>query len=100
MRLTKQQQTAIKHLAEEIFGRDVVVIVFGSRVDDTKKGGDLDLLIKTNQAVNRPAVDAARMASRVSRLMNGRKVDVLIQAPTLKTLPIHTIAQETGIRLS
>jgi hypothetical protein len=31
--------------------------------------------------------------------MYGRKVDVLIKAPNLKLLPIHSIALAEGIRL-
>ena len=39
---------------------------------------------------------AARFSARVSRLMQGRKVDVLIAAPNLMRLPIHDIASKEG----
>ena len=39
---------------------------------------------------------AAQMAARVSRAMQGRKVDVLLSAPNLKRLPIHDIAFNEG----
>jgi uncharacterized protein len=47
MRLTDFEINVIKQSASEIFGSDVQVYLFGSRVDDTKKGGDIDLYIKT-----------------------------------------------------
>ena len=50
MRLTETEIHIIKHSATDIFGSDVAVFLFGSRVDDTKKGGDIDLYIKTNFA--------------------------------------------------
>ena len=49
MRLTPDQITAIKSAAAENFGTDASVSLFGSRVDDSKRGGDIDLLIRTSQ---------------------------------------------------
>lgn len=49
MRLTETDILSIQRSAEKIFGRDVHVFLFGSRVDDTLKGGDIDLLVKTEQ---------------------------------------------------
>ena len=51
------------------------------------------------QAVQEPALMAARLASRVSRSMHGRKVDVLLKAPNLLEQPIHRIATQEGVRL-
>ena len=47
MRLTPSQHSAIRTTATEIFGEDVIIWLFGSRVDDDKRGGDIDLLIET-----------------------------------------------------
>lgn len=44
MRLSKKELETIKETVENIFG-DVVVYLFGSRADDSKKGGDIDLYI-------------------------------------------------------
>lgn len=99
MRLSGADKSAIKQLAKELFGEDAQVVVFGSRVDDTVKGGDLDLLVTTNRRLDNPVLAAAQMSAKAGRLMNGRSVDVLIQAPPLKTLPIHKAALENGQRL-
>ena len=48
MRLTEFEINVIKQSARDIFGSDVQVFLFGSRVDDTKKCGDIDLYIKAN----------------------------------------------------
>ena len=42
---------------------------------------------------------SARLASRVSRAMQGRRVDVVLKAPNLMPQPIHQIAQQTGVVL-
>jgi hypothetical protein len=50
MRLTELQIAAIRETAAEIFGNDAGVWLFGSRTDDQKRGGDIDLLIQTRYA--------------------------------------------------
>lgn len=46
MRLTPVDVTEIKAAAAEVFGDDVVVRLFGSRVHDELEGGDVDLHIE------------------------------------------------------
>lgn len=45
MRLTDHQVKAITQLAHEIAGERAQVRVFGSRLDDDARGGDLDLML-------------------------------------------------------
>ncbi|MGD7036928.1 nucleotidyltransferase domain-containing protein [Methylotuvimicrobium buryatense] len=47
MRLSPMQKQAICESALRYFGKEVQVWLFGSRVDDTRKGGDIDLYIET-----------------------------------------------------
>ena len=44
MRLTAEQIAAIKFLATECFGDHAIVYLFGSRADQSRRGGDIDLL--------------------------------------------------------
>jgi len=96
MRLTNYQIQAIRRLAREVAGDQARVRVFGSRLDDTARGGDLDLMLELPEPVDNPALISARMAAKVSRTMSGRKVDVLLSAPNLMWLPIHDIAFKEG----
>lgn len=96
MRLTESQIEAIRQLAHQLVGQSVRVRVFGSRLDDAARGGDLDLMLELNEPMDNPALIAARMAALVSRVMHGRKVDVLLSAPNLMRLPIHDIAYSEG----
>lgn len=99
MRLTLEQVDAIRQVAAQVAGASARVWLFGSRVRDQERGGDVDLLLEVDEPVTEPAPLAARFAARVSRAMNGRKVDVIIGAPNLMRLPIHLIAKEEGVRL-
>lgn len=97
MRLTTQQILAIRNLAGQVAGERARVRVFGSRLDDAMRGGDLDLMIELNDSVANPALLAAQISAKVSRILHGRKVDVLISAPNLRRLPIHDIAFREGV---
>lgn len=99
MRLTPDQISTIKSTAQAVLGADVQVTLFGSRVHDHQKGGDVDLMLELPQAIAEPALVSARVASRVSRAMQGRKVDVLLKAPNLLEQAIHRIASQEGVRL-
>ena len=46
MRLSSQYQQTIKKYFNEFF--DDTIYLFGSRVDDAKKGGDIDLYLVVN----------------------------------------------------
>ena len=97
MRLANKQVLEIRQLARQIAGRSLSSIrVFGSRLDDHATGGDLDLMLELSEPVDNPALIAAQMAARTSRIMHGRKVDVLLSAPNLMRLPIHDVAFEEG----
>lgn len=96
MRLTESQIEAIRQLTRQVVGPAARIRVFGSRLDDTARGGDLDLMLELTEPVDNPALIAARLSALVSRAMNGRKVDVLLSAPNLMRLPIHEIAYAEG----
>ena len=99
MRLDSQHIAAIKRLAAEQFGARVRVRLFGSRVEDTARGADVDLLVELDSPMDRPAWAAAELSSLVSRLMQGRRVDVVMLAPDLMRLPIHDVALRDGVLL-
>ncbi len=99
MRLTDSQIDAIRRLAQEVAGDGARVRVFGSRLDNAARGGDLDLMLELPYPVENPALVAARMSARVSRVLAGRKVDVILSAPNLMRLPIHDVAMTKGCQL-
>jgi predicted nucleotidyltransferase len=96
MRLTEEQIGSIRRIVGDTAGPEVTVRVFGSRLRDDAVGGDLDLLMECPTAVEHPAALSARLSTRISRSLYGRKVDVLLLAPNLRRLPIHEIALQEG----
>jgi len=98
MRLNAKQTSTIRRIVREEAGNDAVVRLFGSRLDDDARGGDIDLFLQTAHPVERPALFSARIAVRLMRALNGRHVDLLLGAPNLRVLPIHEQAR-TGVLL-
>ncbi|GET24204.1 nucleotidyltransferase domain-containing protein [Prolixibacter sp. NT017] len=48
MRLTQFEIETITQLARKYFGKNARVFLFGSRTDDKKRGGDIDLFVKND----------------------------------------------------
>jgi predicted nucleotidyltransferase len=97
MRLTPTQIDTIHSTTQAVLGEGAKVTLFGSRVDDLARGGDVDLMIEVSQALAEPALMSARIASRLSCAFDGRHVDVLLKAPNLQEQAIHRVAEKTGV---
>jgi len=68
-------------------------------IDDSARGGDVDLLVETPDPVDQPALAAARLAANIERRLGGRRVDVVLVTPETAPLPIHDIARHRGVTL-
>ncbi len=97
MRLTLFEITTIKHSAQNIFGDTVKVYLFGSRVDDNKKGGDIDLYLVPENKDNLYE-KKIKLLSALDRALGEQKIDVVIAKD--KTRPIEKEAIEKGIELN
>lgn len=98
MRLSQQQADIITTLAKDIFGTDAVIKLFGSRTDDSKHGGDIDLFIELQKPIQQPVLASARLEAKLMLALGLQKIDVIVSAPNLAKSPIHSIASQ-GIRL-
>lgn len=99
MRLTEEQRSVIKRLTGELLGPEARILLFGSRLDDSLRGGDVDLLVEVPHAIDSPVVTGARLAARIERALGGRKVDVLLVDPTTTLQPVHGVARHEGVVL-
>lgn len=63
-------------MAKDIYGEDVKVYLFGSRTDDTKRGGGIDLLVRT--PLQRYGVlSRIRMIAKLKELLGDQKIDII-----------------------
>jgi len=99
MRLTQEQIDTIKQTAHAVLGADARVTLFGSRVDDSKKGGDIDLLFETDQLLSNRAVTTGALYVALIRKLGDRKIDILLKDMATPAAPVLDIARQTGIQL-
>ena len=96
MRLTTEQSRAIVAATAELAGADARVRLFGTRVHDELRGGDIDLLVECPRPVARPVWLAAQLTARLQRALGERKIDVLVIDPLAPLQPVHRAAQATA----
>ena len=99
MRLTVQEKDVICRLFQEHFGIDAHLWLFGSRVDEAKRGGDIDLYVEVSESDQTKLfkIKLSFLAALKDEI-GDQHIDVVIKADG-KEQSIHTIARATGVRL-
>ena len=87
---------AIREVVRRECGSTARVRLFGSRLDDSRCGGDVDLLVELDESVERPALLSARLSALISRRLDGRSVDVVLSVTNLTRQAVHQVAEEQG----
>ncbi len=77
MRLNQFQIATINILARKHFGQDTTVYLFGSRTDNHKKGGDIDLLINHVNEATLTIEAKIRFLTELKTEIGDRKIDVV-----------------------
>ncbi len=101
MRLSEFERQTLKTAAKDSFGERVELRLFGSRIDDSRRGGDIDLLVETPISDPKEIARAhTRFLSRIYARMGEQKLDVLIDFPGRQSrAPIFDVARQEGIVL-
>ena len=76
--------------------------IFGSRVDATKRGGDIDLYIETQESNAQLANEQRqKFLHALYDALGDQKIDVVINMveSLYSELPIYKIAKKTGVML-
>ena len=77
MRLSLKEQQEIKKILKDIFG-DVKIYIFGSRLDDSKKGGDVDIFLQISKPIKNKRAKRARAKLLLEeRLL--KPVDIILE---------------------
>jgi hypothetical protein len=98
MRLTPHEVAAIKAAARETFGETAVVRLFGSRVDDSLRGGDIDLHFEVDDG-QQDYRHAADFKWKLFHQIEERKVDLVFHVRGRPMRSIDTAAFQQGIPL-
>lgn len=93
MRLNEEEITAIRETVLSL-DREAKIYLFGSRADDTKRGGDIDLLIMSQALA---PTDAGKVRWRLWERLGEQKIDIVIARDTSD--PFVRIALKEGVLL-
>ena len=96
MRVPRQELQLAVQLVRKHLGASADVWLFGSRVDDSKKGGDIDVYVESDSP--QPALPLARARGELADEL-GRHVDLVVNNHT-RNEPIFEIAKTQGVRLT
>lgn len=96
MRLTPSQIHAITQTVSRLTGGTAEVFLFGSRLDDRARGGDIDLLIETSTPL--ALVERARIKMELESLVS-LPVDIVSQVRNSASTPFQRIARANAVRL-
>jgi predicted nucleotidyltransferase len=95
MRLSVKYRQVIKKYFYEFF-QNGEIYLFGSRVDDSKKGGDIDLYLVLKEHTN-ILEKKLKFLSRIKRELGEQKIDIVFN--TDNTRLIEKEAIQWGIKL-
>jgi uncharacterized protein len=96
MRLTREQISAILDVTTGIGGWDAEVLLFGSRLDDSARGGDVDLMIETDVGLS--ALERAEIKAKLEARL-GLPVDIVAVERRGQLTPFQRIAKSRAVRL-
>ncbi len=92
MRLTKDQKQKIRTAGLRHFG--AIPRLFGSRLDDDRHGGDIDLFIPGNWSTEEIVSRRLRFCAELRRELGDQKIDVVVERFAPSAIQDH--AKRTG----
>jgi predicted nucleotidyltransferase len=95
MRLSEDERQAIREAALRHFG--VAPRLFGSRLDDSRRGGDIDLLIETRMPPEQAVRQKLDLLADLWLVLGERKIDLLLDDGS--DLAVLRHARQEGVSL-
>lgn len=97
MRLKANEITAIIAAARSAFGENAQVWLFGSRTDDSKRGGDIDLYIEADEL---SLAEQLKFTSLLWPIFGEQKIDAVFYQRGKQRTAFQYYARAVGIELS
>lgn len=99
MRLSDSERRAIREVVARRLGPGAKGMLFGSRVDDARRGGDIDLLIEVPRGVEEPLAESVHLEVDLMRVLGERKIDVLLSYPEVADQPFLATARRATVTI-
>lgn len=99
MRLTPEEAGIIRRQVDRVFGADAQVWLFGSRADDARRGGDIDLYVEYAPRCENEFQRRLELDDALQLELGEQRIDLVVWAPGKERQAIHEVARATGVRL-
>ncbi|MBP7729959.1 MAG: nucleotidyltransferase domain-containing protein [Alphaproteobacteria bacterium] len=100
MRLTTMEQDVISNSFRQCFGEGDHLWLFGSRINDQKRGGDIDLYVETHLDSAQAIRSKFSFLSVVKDKIGDQRIDIILNILSLGSSQlICKIARSEGIQL-
>ena len=93
MRLSELEIDAIKAAINKYFEQEARVYLFGSRVDEDKSGGDIDLYVETELTGQELIKAKLQAMSEIQLRIGDRKIDI-VTASSQQSTHVPLVIQE------
>ncbi|MFQ5356540.1 MAG: nucleotidyltransferase domain-containing protein [Mariprofundaceae bacterium] len=100
MRLSDFEETTIVNAVRSRFGSETHVYLFGSRIDDAVKGGDIDLLVDLPVVNHKIVQRSCQVIADIQMTLGEQKIDLVVRHPDSASQPIFHEALTHGILLA
>lgn len=94
MRLTRNEVTLLKEKLTSL-SADAKLYLFGSRVDDAKRGGDIDLLVVSQKLTKK---DLRHLRLAFFKVFGEQKLDILLDDGNFVN-PFHKMISQKAVLL-
>jgi predicted nucleotidyltransferase len=99
VRLDDETRQVIRQTVRELFGAAARVRLFGSRLDDTRRGGDIDLLVELSGPDAAYREKALKCVAQLQMKLGDQPIDLLVSMPGVMPSAVHAEALRTGVLL-
>ena len=98
MRLEPAEVEAIRAAVRAVFGPTASIRLFGSRVRDDLKGGDIDLLVEVEPG-QASIANEQRLRDRIAPAVQDLRTDIVLHERGTAFTPLERIALRDGVPL-
>ena len=99
MRLSQQTRQIIRDTVREVSGVEATVKLFGSRIHDDARGGDIDLLVELPSIAAEIERKTLPLTARLQVRIGDQPIDILVLDPSTSRQSIHEQASTAGVKL-
>lgn len=98
MRLRAREIATIRAAVRGVFGASATVRLFGSRVGDDLRGGDIDLFVEIDPG-QMTIANEQRLRDRIAPAVEDLRVNIVLHGRDAPLTPIGRIAMRDGVLL-